>query len=151
MEKITPLQSDNVKYVAQIDHECFTTESWSEAQFVAEIGDDSKYYAVFSISDTVVGFGSYAQILDEGHILNIAVKPEYQNRGIGRKILSDLMEHGKNRGITAFTLEVRASNIKAKSLYERMGFRCVGVRKGFYPDKEDACIYWLYFNKREEY
>lgn len=144
MEYFSPLQENNVKDVAAIDRECFTGEAWTESLFREEIGESSKYYAVFSVDNVVVGFGAYAHILDEGHILNIAVKPSCQQKGFGKKILEKMISHGKENGINAFTLEVRVSNFRARALYERMGFRNVGIRKGFYPDKEDACIYWLY-------
>lgn len=144
MEKILPLSVNNVSKVAEIDDMCFDSEKWSENLFREEIGDESKYYAVFYCEESVVGFGSYSQILDEGHILNIAVLPEYRRRGIASKILSDLIRDGKSKGINAFTLEVRMGNAPARTLYERFGFELAGVRKKFYPDKEDAGIYWLY-------
>ncbi len=144
MEKILPLSVNNVSKVAEIDDMCFDSEKWSENLFREEIGDESKYYAVFYCEENVVGFGSYSQILDEGHILNIAVLPEYRRRGIASKILSDLIRDGKSKGINAFTLEVRMGNAPARTLYERFGFKLAGVRKKFYPDKEDAGIYWLY-------
>ncbi len=144
MDKILPLSNENVSNVAKIDALCFVGEKWSENLFKEEIGDESKYYAVFYDNDKVVGFGSYVQILDEGHILNIAVLPEYRRKGIASRILSNLIENGKSNGIVAFTLEVRVGNVPARTLYERYGFKLVGIRKKFYPDKEDAGIYWLY-------
>ena len=65
MEKILPLSVNNVSKVAEIDDMCFDSEKWSENLFREEIGDESKYYAVFYCEENVVGFGSYSQILDE--------------------------------------------------------------------------------------
>lgn len=141
---IRPLSEKNVKDVAKIEEMCFAAEKWSEALFREEIIDKSKYYAVCYVDEKVVGFGGYAQILDEGHIMNIAVDPDFRKKGIGTAILQDLLKNGIQNGIRAFTLEVRVGNQAAQKLYERIGFSCVGIRKRYYPDKEDACIYWLY-------
>lgn len=144
MNNFSPLTESNYKKVYEIEKQCFTSEAWSETLFFDEIGDENKYYAVYSNDEGEVGFGSYVQIFDEGHILNIAVLPSHRQKGIGTKILENLIETGIKNGISAFTLEVRVSNVAAQKLYERMGFVNVGARKKYYPDKEDAYIYWLY-------
>lgn len=144
MLKILPLNEYNVVEVAAIEKKCFGAERWSENLLREEIYDKNKYYAVCYSGKSVVGFGGYAQVLDEGHIMNIAVDPDYRNKGIGTYILKGLLNNGKKAGVSAFTLEVRVSNSIARLLYERAGFQFVGIRKKYYPDKEDACIYWLY-------
>lgn len=144
MREFVNLDENNYKDVAQIDADCLASEKWSEEQFRAEIGDASKFYAVCKINGKVVGFGGYAQVLDEGNILNIAVAKDCRKQGIATEILNIMIQNGVNNGITAFTLEVRESNQAARLLYEKAGFKFVGIRKNFYSDKENACIYWLY-------
>ena len=138
------LTEANYKAVAQLDKKCLPNEFWSEQLFFQEIYDKNKFYIVAKDVDNIIAFGGYAQILDEGNILNIAVDENYRRQGIANKILNILLENGFNNGITAFTLEVRESNTVARLLYEKAGFKFVGKRKSFYNDKEDACIYWLY-------
>ena len=144
MRKLVMMDGSNVKRVAEIEAICFRAEKWSEQLFYDELSDPTKFYVVCLVDDNVVGFGGYAQILDEGHIMNIAVAPEFRKQGVASDILSRLLQIGKQNGIKAFTLEVRVSNSAAKILYEKTGFRSVGIRKKYYPDKEDAEIYWLY-------
>ena len=134
MLKILPLNEYNVVEVAAIEKKCFGAERWSENLLREEIYDKNKYYAVCYSGKSVVGFGGYAQVLDEGHIMNIAVDPDYRNKGIGTYILKDLLNNGKKAGVSAFTLEVRVSNSIARLLYERAGFQFVGIRKKYYPD-----------------
>lgn len=74
---------------------------------------------------------------------NIAVFPEYRGRGIGAALTKALLVEGRKRGMNAFTLEVRVGNQAAIHIYEKLGFRSEGVRKGFYEKpKEDALIMW---------
>lgn len=145
MIRFVPMDETNVKDVARIEAQCFSTEKWSENLFFEEIGDPTKHYVVCYDDEKAVGFGGYAHILDEGHIMNIAVTEEYRKRGIGSEIMRELLQSGQRNGITSFTLEVRVGNVAAKKLYEKTGFHSVGIRKKYYPDKEDAEIYWLYF------
>ena len=66
-----------------------------------------------------------------------------RGRGVGNALMQDMMYAASLSGVTAVTLEVRESNSAARALYEKFGFKCAGVRKNFYPDKENAVIYWL--------
>ncbi len=138
------LSSENVREVAAIDKLSFSGESWSESLYRGEIGDPDKFYYVAKENDAVVGFGGLTRIFNEGHIMNIAVAPLQRGRGIGTEILEKMISDGVKNGITAFTLEVRDSNERARKLYEKKGFVLAGVRKRYYAGGEDACIYWLY-------
>ena len=82
-------------------------------------------------------------IAGEGDVTNIAVFPEYRGRGLGAALTKALLVEGRKRGMNAFTLEVRVGNQAAIHIYEKLGFRSEGVRKGFYEKpKEDALIMW---------
>ena len=144
MLELLPLSENNYKDVAAIDRESLGEESWSEALYKNEIGVPEKNYLVAYADGVVVGFGGFAQVFDEGHIMNVAVSSDYRRRGIASKILDELIRFGKEKGVNAFTLEVRKSNAGAIALYEKKGFTLAGVRKRYYGGKEDACIYWLY-------
>lgn len=151
MKTILPLAFSDVEKVAILEEECFQSEKWSAALFYDELNDPSKHYVVCKENDIIIGFAGYAQILDEGHIMNIAVSKQFRKEGVATALLQTLLSTGKENGISAFTLEVRVSNYAAKRLYEKNGFHSVGVRKRYYPDKEDAEIYWLFFSGGEKF
>ena len=89
----------------------------------------------------MVAYGGFWMVKDEAHITNLAVHPDYRNRGIGSKLLGFLLEKAKNLGANAATLEVRTSNKAGQRLYEKWGFIKVGVRKGYYAyTGEDAIV-----------
>ena len=144
MIELAPLSENNYLDVARIDRECLGEEGWSESLYKAEIGAPEKNYLVASDGGKTVGFGGFAQVFDEGHIMNIAVKNAFRRQGIATLILDKMIEDGKKRGVSSFTLEVRESNSGAIKLYEKKGFTLAGTRKKYYGGKEDARIYWLY-------
>jgi ribosomal-protein-alanine N-acetyltransferase len=75
--------------------------------------------------------------------MNVAVDPDHRRRGIATTLLEQLFELTAGRGRRGYTLEVRVSNAYAISLYERLGFKARGVRRGYYTDnREDALIMW---------
>jgi ribosomal-protein-alanine N-acetyltransferase len=84
-------------------------------------------------------------VVNEGHILNIAVAERYRRRGIGSLLMDSLIETARNLEMIAMTLEVRVGNAPAMGLYHKYGFKVEGLRKNYYADtKEDAVIMWKY-------
>ena len=82
-------------------------------------------------------------IFGEGEITNVAVHPDFRGAGIAGRMFGTLIEESLLRGMTAFTLEVRAGNLPAIALYRKFGFGTEGVRAGFYENPvEDALIMW---------
>ena len=80
----------------------------------------------------------------DADITNVMVREDHRRAGIAEEMLKELMERSKEIGARNFTLEVRASNLPAIRLYEKLGFKSEGVRPGFYEHpKEDAVIYWI--------
>ena len=98
--------------------------------------------AVDHLAGQVVGVGCLWAILEEAHIVTLAVEPDCQGRKLGQLLLAQLLLGGFRRGLTRATLEVRASNQKAHKLYEKFGFKEAGMRKRYYADGEDARILW---------
>jgi len=93
----------------------------------------------------VVGFAGIWLIIDEAHIINVAVLPEYRRNGIAKKLMVELLVRAKEKGAVCSTLEVRAGNEPAIKLYEGFGYVTVGRRKAYYHDnKEDALVMWLH-------
>lgn len=112
---------------------------WSRISFAAEL---EKSYSVTIVAETagrVVGYGIAWLIADEIHIANVAVAPDQRGLGIGRAIVQQLLSDGKDQG-GAF-LEVRINNEPAITLYKKLGFREIGIRKQYYQqENEDALL-----------
>lgn len=89
----------------------------------------------------IVGFSGIWVLANEAHITNIAVRQQYQRRGIGELLLISTIDLAKEHEASIMTLEVRASNVAAQNLYSKYGFTQVGVRRGYYLDnREDAVL-----------
>lgn len=91
----------------------------------------------------LIGLGCFWSILDEAHITLLAIHPAYQGKGLGQIMLTSLMKVAQKRKMERATLEVRASNQAAQSLYKKLGFKEAGRRRRYYQDtQEDALILW---------
>jgi ribosomal-protein-alanine N-acetyltransferase len=96
-----------------------------------------------SLFSPLLGFACLWSIADEAHITILAVHPDYRQRGLGQALLVALLRSAQQRGLKWATLEVRASNQAAITLYQRFGFQEAGRRKRYYQDNgEDALILW---------
>jgi [ribosomal protein S18]-alanine N-acetyltransferase len=94
-------------------------------------------------TDALVGYLVISRYVDAWHVMNVAVAPEHRRRGIAHSLLDRLFELTAGRGHRGYTLEVRVSNVEAIALYERLGFKPRGVRRGYYTDnREDALVMW---------
>ena len=137
-----PMESCHVDGVFHISEISFHLP-WSITSIRNELNNGLARYIVAVDNGKVVGYGGAWFIVDEGHITNIAVLPEYRKQHIGSGILKNLIEECKNECIVAMTLEVRSSNISAQSLYKKFDFVGEGIRKRYYADNgEDAIIMW---------
>ncbi|BBF44360.1 ribosomal-protein-S18p-alanine acetyltransferase [Lachnospiraceae bacterium KM106-2] len=142
---IRPMVEKDLDQVCEIEKTLFS-RPWSKNDFFGSINDDSDIYLVVELDEEIVGYCGLWSVLEEGQINNVAIKKEYQSHGLGYKMLDQLIKEGRSKGLTAFTLEVRVSNVKAIRLYQKLGFTEAGVRKNFYEiPKEDALIMWNYF------
>ncbi|MEG9498711.1 ribosomal protein S18-alanine N-acetyltransferase [Mannheimia indoligenes] len=96
----------------------------------------------------IVAFAISQVVLDEATLFNIAVAPNFQGKGFGKRLLSELILQLQKRGVATLWLEVRESNITAQKLYDSLGFNEVTVRKNYYPTpeggKENAVVMALY-------
>ena len=121
-------------------------DPWSLRSFESELQNPCTRYLVAVMGEEVVGFAGIWIILDEGHVTNVAIQAQVRGNGIGRKLTTEMMQYASNLGVRYVTLEVRASNIVAQTLYKSLGFHKVSIRKKYYEDNgEDA---WLMVNDR---
>jgi ribosomal-protein-alanine N-acetyltransferase len=98
----------------------------------------------YEVNNEIRGYGILSTVLDEAHLLNICIAPEYQNQGLGFELMTYLMGFARTRNAKTLYLEVRISNKAAIHLYQTMGFNELGVRENYYPAKkgrEDAQLF----------
>ena len=142
--EIRDLQLRDLGVVERIERRSYPTP-WSRAMFAGELVKPSSIClgAFDAQSGKLVAYLIVARYVDAWHVMNVAVDPEYRGRGIATKLLSHLFEQTAGDGRRGYTLEVRVSNRSAIRLYERLGFKARGVRRGYYTDnREDALIMW---------
>ncbi len=141
MIEFEDMRAEHAAKIAEIERQSFA-QPWSERQ-IRELADDPRAIARVRIENgEPVAYYSLYNICGEGYINDLAVAPEHRGRGLGNAIMQDMLYAASLAGMTALTLEVRASNAPARALYEKFGFVAKGERKNFYEDKEDAVIYW---------
>lgn len=126
--------------LSRIHHACFTApRPWS----ASEIAELLAQTGVF-LTEAPSGFAMARVIADEAEILTVAVDPKTRRRGIGRQLMSDLIAEAAERGAASLFLEVAETNTAARALYDTLGFRQTGRRKGYFhhPDgtKTDAIV-----------
>ncbi len=118
---------------------------WSQAIFQDCIGTGYHCW-VAELDDQLVGYAVFINAVQECHLLNLCVDPKLQGRGLGRKLLENVLSNAKESNASCVFLEVRPSNTHALQLYESEGFNEVGVRKKYYPanqGREDAVIFFI--------
>ena len=121
---------------------------WSMESIKSEIDNPLAKYIVAKDmeSNKILGFIGIWIILGEGDITNIAVHPEFRKLGIGEKLLSSMIELCDSLNCNIINLEVRSSNLPAISLYKKLNFLEVGLRKGYYEDNKEDAILMQYKN-----
>ena len=131
----------DIAAVAGIEKECFSTP-WSEEALQSELINPHTVMLVCEDGNETVGYVSMRYVLDEGYINNVAVSPGFRRRGAARALLTALEDRAVIKRLSFISLEVRESNGAARALYESLGYKQTGRRRGFYRlPTEDALIY----------
>jgi ribosomal-protein-alanine N-acetyltransferase len=142
--RFEPLQEAHIASILAIEGRT-NTAPWSDRSFRNELDHERGIFLVAILSGEVVGYGGVWLVIDEAHVTTVAVAPEHQRKGIGERLMIELLRKAKERGMLCSTLEVRAGNTAAITLYEKLGFTISATRKGYYPDnREDAIVMWLH-------
>ena len=137
--RMTP---EDVPFISKLEEETFSMP-WSASSFLEMISKEDARYYVAEEDGRILGGCGVLMVAGAGNITNVVIAPASRNRGIGTAMLQHLMMEGDKEGLTAYTLEVRVSNVVAIHVYEKLGFESVGVRPGFYEKPaEDALIFW---------
>ncbi|KEI96732.1 30S ribosomal protein S18 [Clostridium botulinum A2B3 87] len=141
---VLPFSLEHIDGVMEIDNLSFSVP-WSRNSYETELKNKFTKYIVVLNEETnkVLGFAGMWLIIDECHITNIAVHPNYRGLGIGNILMNEIIDICKEHNLTGITLEVRESNTAAKNLYYKYGFKDSGIRKGYYADNnENALLMW---------
>jgi ribosomal-protein-alanine N-acetyltransferase len=135
------MRPEDLDDVLAIERASFTMP-WSRGAFVYEMERNQVARCWVAREDScVIGYLCLWEIADEVHITNIAVHPSRRRRGIGRLLMSRVLDDARRRALRVVALEVRPSNTQARTLYESFGFQVVGRRRGYYYDTgEDALV-----------
>lgn len=141
--KLVGLQAEHIDQIVEIEKISFPTP-WSKKSLLHELHDNPFAFYVVAVSGReVLAYGGVWLVMDEAHVTNVAVNIPYRGKGLGRLIMDELQFIARAQGCMKITLEVRTSNLIAQGLYNSLGFRAAGLRKGYYSDtKEDAIIMW---------
>jgi [ribosomal protein S18]-alanine N-acetyltransferase len=116
---------------------------WSRSMFASELAKSSSISLGAFDGEQLVGYVVNSRYVDAWHVMNVAVDPDHQRRGIATRLLEHLFELTREDQRRGYTLEVRVSNQEAIGLYENLGFVRQGLRRGYYTDnREDALIMW---------
>ena len=119
---------------------CEFDDFWNYNLFKSELENKNSMYIVAKLNNQIVGFAGIWFSVDDIHITNIVVKKNCRNQKIGSLMLNNLIELCENRTQKSITLEVNSNNIPAQKLYQKFGFKNVGIRKKYYNNTEDAII-----------
>jgi ribosomal-protein-alanine N-acetyltransferase len=139
---IRPLRLADLGEVEVIEQRAYRTP-WSRSMFASELAKSTSICLGAVEGERLVGYVINSRYVDAWHVMNVAVDPDYQGRGIATRLLERLFELTANDGRRGYTLEVRVSNVDAIRLYEKLGFERRGTRRGYYTDnREDALIMW---------
>ena len=137
--RIIPLELRHIKEISRLEDLCFS-EPWSEEGILEAYRLGTRFFVAES-GKNFMGYIGIKAVIDEGYITNVAVYPQYRRTGVATALLNKVFEYAEEKRLSFVSLEVRASNTAAVSLYEKTGFKEEGRRKDFYRlPREDALI-----------
>lgn len=117
---------------------------WSMGNFIDSLSSHYEAWVLREQNGDLLGYFLLMAIVDEAHLLNVAVSAGRQGQGLGRLLLNQAVACARGLGMESVLLEVRPSNTRALKIYERYGFKQIGRRKGYYPaadqQREDAIV-----------
>jgi ribosomal-protein-alanine N-acetyltransferase len=143
-----PMVMDDVDAVFALEASVYP-HPWSRGNFVDSLASGYSGWVLRDDAGALVGYYLLMKVVDEGHLLNVAVAAPYQRQGLGRYLLDQVCGCARGLGLDSILLEVRPSNLRALKVYERYGYTEIGRRKAYYPahdgQREDAIVmrYWL--------
>jgi ribosomal-protein-alanine N-acetyltransferase len=142
---VEPFERDHdLDGILRVEEESFTNP-WTRAMYTWELQNPEvcHIYVVRTPECRVAGFCAFWLVVDEVHVNNVAVRPAYRAQGLGTALMRRVLTEARRLGAVRATLEVRASNERARRFYVAMGFSVTATRPRYYTDpSEDALILW---------
>ena len=137
---IVLLNEDYIDELVKLENKCFS-DPWSASMFLGDLKSEHTYYfGAYNKKDELIGYIGMWNVGDTSEITNIAVHPDYRRKGIATKLVNELETLCLDIDILYINLEVRESNCKAISLYNKLGFEKVGLRKNYYKNPAENAI-----------
>jgi ribosomal-protein-alanine N-acetyltransferase len=138
-----PMRESDIEDVLAVEVRVYPYP-WSRANFLDSLASGYQAWVLRDQAMRLLGYFLIMQVVDEAHLLNVAVAEEWQGQGLGRFLLNQSVACARGLGMESMLLEVRPSNARALGIYERYGFEQIGRRKGYYPaadqQREDAIV-----------
>ena len=149
-----PMTPDDLDEIMPLERQCFA-DPWTRRMYLSDLTTNEvatylvvrmgplggKWQIANSSKQTpILAYGGFWLLMDEAHIATIASHPDWRGCGLGQWLMLALLDAAVTRGAASSTLEVRAGNLPAKRLYEKLGYEVTGVRKRYYRDGEDGLI-----------
>ena len=134
--KIETMNASHVDQIAQLEKLCFS-DPWSVNSIASELDNKLAFWLVAVEGERVTGYIGSQTVMDETDMMNVAVHPDFRRQGIAEALVNALLENLQKMGSHCLTLEVRASNVPAIALYEKLGFLEIGRRKNYYRNPRD--------------
>lgn len=138
-----PMQESDLDDVVAVEQEVYPYP-WSRANFADSLSQGYHAWVLRAQDRQLMGYFLVMGIVDEAHLLNVAVARPWQGRGVGRLLVNQAVALSRGLGMESILLEVRPSNVRALEIYQRYGFSEIGRRKGYYPaanaTREDAIV-----------
>jgi ribosomal-protein-alanine N-acetyltransferase len=128
---------EDIEKIADLERRCFS-DPWSAEMFESAARSPLFHGLIARERGEVIGYACQTVLFEDAEILNVAVAPSVRGRGIGKALMSGMIEAAKTRGAETMFLEVRVSNVAALRLYRGFGFQDGYIRKKYYEDGEDA-------------
>ena len=148
--QLVPMDRELIPQIAELEKQSFSMP-WTEEMLLDELESMTGSVIVAVDRDRqVLGYAGLTVVLDEGYINNIAVRRKYRRMGLGSELLKVFIRFAQAQKLSFLTLEVRDTNLAARSLYGKFGFREVGRRKNYYDQpREDAILMTRYFKEEQ--
>lgn len=147
--RLRHMEPRDLPAVLAIEEAVFGDDAWPRSFFERDLANEYSTYLVLELISAnqgamhaeLAGYAGYWLLEDEANLMNIAIAPAWQGRGLGEHLLLATLERMQAGGVSVCTLEVRVSNTRAQALYSKLGFQVAGRRRRYYRDNgEDALL-----------
>lgn len=142
MTTVRVMAVEDLDKVMEIEVSTYT-QPWTRGIFITELEADARTYLVAEHDSTIIGYGGLMQVGEDAHVTTLVSVRSQRVKAVGTRLMLALVAKGLEDGAQQLTLEVRASNRRARDFYGKFGMAPVGVRKNYYRD-EDALIMWAH-------